>query len=118
MKELAHDQRNTDVSAEVALDAKRHMGREFSRQVRGARRRGLQCDLAARIRSADHENRAVPQLGGISILARVELDDARIELGSKARHARKLVARHRHDHVSGLEFAAGGGDKEIALLLP
>ena len=43
----------------------------------------LECDLGAGVSSAHHERRAVAQLGGIDVVAGVQLQDARVELGGE-----------------------------------
>jgi hypothetical protein len=45
----------------------------------------------------------VPELGGVPIVAGVELEDARVELMPERRHPRDLVGCHGHDHVFSLE---------------
>jgi hypothetical protein len=62
----------------------------------------------------DHENATGLQLGGIAVLARVELPDARIELVGEGREV-GLLERARRDHdLLGLDpQAAGPRDERV-----
>src|SRR5947208_758233 len=52
----------------------------------GARTGQLVRDLRAGVAGADDEHAAFPQLHGVAVLARVQLDDSRIELRCEGRH--------------------------------
>ena len=74
----------------------------------------LDRDLAARVPCSDDEHRPLSELSGAAVLAGVELDDARVELGRERRQPGNAVACHRNDHVLGLEDAIACLDHEAA----
>ena len=63
----------------------------------------LDRDLGARVPDSDDEHRSCAKLRRVPVLARMELDDARVELVHEGRHPGNLLASHRHDHVLCLE---------------
>ena len=77
--------------------------------------RDLQRDVGARVPDADDEHATVPQLRRVPVLAGVQLDDRRIEVGRERRDPRVPVRARRHDDVRRLERAiAGGHDVAVA----
>jgi hypothetical protein len=63
----------------------------------------LDGDLGARVARSDDQHRARAQLRRAPVLARVQLDDPRVELAGERRQLGLLVARHRHHHLARQE---------------
>ena len=65
----------------------------------------LEGDLSARVRGADDEDAAVPELGRIPILTGVQLHEARVEVRRERGNSGAPVRARCHDDLVGLEPA-------------
>ena len=72
----------------------------------------VEGDLRTRLSGPDDEHAALLQLGRVPVGGRVQLHDARVELGSKCGHPLTLVCTRRHHDVVGLEAAVAGHELE------
>src|SRR5512133_3600286 len=72
-------------------------------------------DVSTRVGRSDHQHIAVCQLGWPSVLTRVELCDARVELGCEVWHVRRLVATCRQHYILRLEMMITDTDHEVVV---
>ena len=110
--ESQHDRRE-HVSPHDAVDPKWNVTRiapGYPRAMTVARR--LDRDLSARVPSSHHQHRTLRELRRISVFARVQLNDRRIEIFGKRWNAWLLVVRHRDDDVLGLDRESVAGDEK------
>ena len=88
-----------------------------AREQGRARAAELERDLGARVAGAHDERTAVRQLLGAAVVARVELDDPRIELPGRRGRAGSSIGTGRDDDAVRLEPAAGGREDEPVALM-
>jgi hypothetical protein len=77
----------------------------------------LECDLRSGVARAHYQNSAFLELRGVTILARMQLHDARMKLVGEGGDLRDLVGARRDDHVFRFETPAAGC-QHIAFGLP
>src|ERR671910_1460294 len=73
-------------------------------------------DLRSRVARAHHQNGTFLELRGVTVLTRMELHDARMEIVGEGGDLRDLVGARRDDHVSSFETAAAGRQDEAVIL--
>jgi hypothetical protein len=77
----------------------------------------LHSDLGPGVASADDEDSTFPKLRRATVLARMQLDNGRIELGGKVWDSRSVIGpRGHHDVVSFEPKVTGGRDEPILLI--
>jgi hypothetical protein len=101
MAEKADDRKGEPSCGRTVPDGK--LTARVPRQRRTVCARDLECDLRSGIARADHENRAVRQLAGVSVLAGMQLDDPRVEVGCEVGNLGHPVGAGGHHDVIGLE---------------
>jgi hypothetical protein len=77
----------------------------------------LQSDLGPGVAGADHKDATFPKLRWLAVLARMQLDDGRIELGGKIWDPRGVKGPRGHHDIVGFETQITGGCDEPMLLL-
>src|SRR5215207_2042731 len=76
----------------------------------------LESDLRSRVARAHYQNGTFLELRGVTVLARMELHDARMEFVGEGGDLRDLVGARRDDHVFRFETAAAGRQDEAVIL--
>src|SRR5215212_4738790 len=79
------------------------LSRGLAREVCRMRTGHLESDLRPRVASTHHQNGAFLELRGATVLARMELHDARLELLGESRDLGDLVGPRRDDHMPRCE---------------
>jgi hypothetical protein len=92
------------------------LSRWLARQVCGMCAGHLESDLSPRVARAHHKHGTFLELRGVTVLARMELHDARMEIVGEGGDLRDLVGARRDDHVSRFETAAAGRQDEAVIL--
>lgn len=110
-------QQGEDRVGHPPLDRERDLPGVPPAQVGAVRGRDLVRDVRAGVRGADHQHRALGELGRVAVLAGVQLPDLRREAGREVRHARRPPeGAGRHDHVVRVvPFLAGHHQVAVAV---
>src|SRR5215218_2968823 len=90
----------------------RDLSRGLAREVCGMRSGHLESDLRSRVARSNHENGAVLELRGMTVLARMQLHDARMKFVGEGGYLRDLVGARCDDHVFRFETAVAGCNDE------
>src|SRR5829696_8297195 len=77
----------------------------------------LESDLRSRVARAHHQNCAFLELRGVTVLARMELHDARMKFVGETGDLRELVGARRDDHAFRFETSVAGCN-DVPILLP
>src|SRR5215203_7524246 len=81
----------------------RDLSRGLAREVCGMRSGHLESDLRSRVARSNHENGAFLELRGVTVMARMQLQDARMKLVGEGWNLRDLVGARGDDHVFRFE---------------